>query len=358
MELKTPLYDRHLKQGGKMVSFAGYLLPVQYAAGIIAEHTAVRTAAGLFDVSHMGELLFSGPDALNTLNYLLTSDLSSLREGQARYGVMCREDGGCIDDLIVYRTGAQEYLAVVNASNREKDAGWMGEHLIGDTRMRDISDETALLALQGPRAQEILLRVAGAEVAALRYYTFLPGVAVGGAPCLVSRTGYTGEDGFELYLPAQKAGAVWDLLLEAGADAGLLPCGLGARDTLRLEAGMPLYGHEMDETVTPLEAGLRFAVRMEKENFVGRRALLSPPCRKRVGLLVTGRGILRGGEPVDAGGAQVGRVTSGSFSPTLGRAVAMALANAELAENAQVEAEVRGRPVLAQVVPLPFYKRA
>jgi aminomethyltransferase len=356
MDLKTPLYDRHVALGAKMISFSGYLLPVQYPAGVIAEHNATRTAAGLFDVSHMGELLFSGKDALPTLNHLLTNDLSPLREGQVRYSPMCNADGGCIDDLLVYRVGPQDYLAVVNAANRRKDADWMGRHLLGDTKMRDLSDSMAQLALQGPRAEEILHRVSGPGAIPQRRHTFVNGVRAGAADCLISRTGYTGEDGFELYLPADQAAALWDLLLEAGGELGLVPCGLGARDTLRLEAGMPLYGHELDESITPLEAGLGFAVRTDKEDFIGRQALLAPPARKRVGLAVAGRGILRGGEPVFADKTQIGVTTSGTWSPTLGRAVAQALVQTWAAQTA-VESEVRGRPVQADMVALPFYKR-
>ena len=279
MERKTPLYDRHTAAGGKLVPFAGWLLPVQYS-GVIAEHRAVRTGCGLFDVSHMGELLLRGPDALANLNRLMTNDFSGMADGQARYSPMCYEDGGVVDDLIVYRCSDTAWLAVVNASNIGKDRDWMTAHLAGDCTLEDLSDQTAQLALQGPGA-EALLRTLTADLPAKNYTAVLHGT-VDGRPCLVSRTGYTGEDGFELYCAPADAPALWDALTAAGA----LPCGLGARDTLRLEAAMPLYGHELSPSINPYEAGLGIFVKLEKPDFIGKAALerARPVSRRRVGL--------------------------------------------------------------------------
>lgn len=353
MERKTPLYDRHTAAGGKLVPFAGWLLPVQYS-GVIAEHRAVRTGCGLFDVSHMGELLLRGPDALANLNRLMTNDFSGMADGQARYSPMCYEDGGVVDDLIVYRCSDTAWLAVVNASNIGKDRDWMTAHLAGDCTLEDLSDQTAQLALQGPGA-EALLRTLTADLPAKNYTAVLHGT-VDGRPCLVSRTGYTGEDGFELYCAPADAPALWDALTAAGA----LPCGLGARDTLRLEAAMPLYGHEMDETVTPLEAGLDFAVKLNKPEFIGKDALVAAgtPQRVRVGLAVTGRGIVREHQDLFLDGEKIGHTTSGTHCPFLGKALAMGLIDAKYAAvGTALEADVRGRRVAVEIVPLPFYKR-
>ena len=360
MEKKTPLYDRHVALGGKIVPFAGYLLPVQYPTGVIAEHMAVRTAAGLFDVSHMGELVFTGPDALQNLNHLLTNDFTSMTDGQVRYSPMCNDAGGCVDDLIVYKVHEGAYLVVVNAANKDKDAAWMGERLSGDCKLEDISDTVAQLALQGPSSKEILLRLVGEEELPKKYYSFIPQITVGGIPCLVSRTGYTGSFGYELYCAAKDGPALWDLLLETGKDLGLIPCGLGARDTLRLEAAMPLYGHELTDDIGPLEAGLDFAVKLNKDDFIGKAGLEGrlPLTRTRVGLEVTGRGIVREHQDIYIGDRLAGQTTSGTHAPFLGKAIAMAyLSPADAAEGTQVEVDVRGRRVACKVVPLPFYKR-
>jgi aminomethyltransferase len=361
MESKTPLYDRHVSAGGRMVPFAGYLLPVQYTAGVIAEHMAVRTACGLFDVSHMGEIIFTGTDALKTIQRLFTNDFAGMQDGRVRYSPMCNEAGGILDDLITYKFDSSTYYVVVNASNRHKDAAWMKDHLAGDTVMADVSDTVAQLALQGPKAQDILSRVADAGGLPLKYYSFTREMAVAGMPCLVSRTGYTGEDGFELYCANEHAPALWDALLKAGAEDGLIPCGLGARDTLRLEAAMPLYGHEMDESITPPETGLGMYVKPSKTvPFIGMEAILAKgePAVSRVGLEVTGRGIVREACTVYAAGKQVGRTTSGTHCPYLDRPVAMALVDIAYAVPGIVLfADVRGRMVETRVVPLPFYRR-
>ena len=353
MERKTPLYDRHTAAGGKLVPFAGWLLPVQYS-GVIAEHRAVRTGCGLFDVSHMGELLLRGPDALANLNRLMTNDFSGMADGQARYSPMCYEDGGVVDDLIVYRCSDTAWLAVVNASNTAKDRDWMAAHLSGDCTLEELCEQTAQLALQGPGA-EALLRTLTADLPAKNYPAVLHGT-VDGRPCLVSRTGYTGEDGFELYCAPADAPALWDALTAAGA----LPCGLGARDTLRLEAAMPLYGHELSPSINPYEAGLGIFVKLEKPDFIGKAALerARPVSRRRVGLQMTGRGIAREGCPVYDGGRQVGVVTSGTHCPWVGQAVALALVDAAYKEpGTPLQVDVRGRRVDAQVVKTPFYRR-
>lgn len=360
MEKKTPLYDAHLRAGGKIVPFAGWLLPVQYPTGVLAEHMAVRTACGLFDVSHMGEFLLTGAGARACLNHLLTNDYTVMEPGQARYSPMCNERGGVVDDLIAYQVKEDCYFIVVNAANKDKDFAWMQAHLTPGAALADISDTVAQLALQGPLAERILRRVADPADIPEKYYTARFDCRIRGMRCVLSRTGYTGEDGFEIYLGAGDAAAMWDLLLEAGRGDGLIPCGLGARDTLRLEAAMPLYGHEMNDEITPREAGLGFFVKMQKPEFIGRAALeaLGAPVRRRIGLQVTGRGIVREGAPVYAGGRQVGVTTSGTYCPYLGGAYAMALLEADAAvPGAALEAEVRGKRIAVQAVRLPFYKR-
>ena len=360
MELKTPLYEAHVKAGGKIVPFAGYLLPVQYE-GVIKEHMAVRNEAGLFDVSHMGEITCKGTDALKNLNHILTNDFTNMVDGQARYAVMCNDEGGCVDDLIVYKKGENDYFIVVNASNKDKDFKWMVEHQFGDAAFSDVSSEYAQIALQGPNAMAILSKVTKEEYIPTKYYHAVFDGVVADIPCIVSKTGYTGEDGVEIYLASENAEKMWDTLLEVGKEDGLIPCGLGARDTLRMEAGMPLYGHEMDDVITPIETGLKFAVKMNKENFIGKAALEAKgtPTIKRVGLKVVGRGIVREHQDVYAGDVKVGHSTSGTHCPFLGCAVAMALVDAQYAEvGTHLHVEVRGRKVEVEVIPLPFYKRS
>ena len=357
MEQKTPLYERHVAAGGKIVPFAGWLLPVQYS-GVIAEHKAVRSACGLFDVSHMGELVLRGTDALANVNRLMTNDFSGMYEGQARYSPMCYEDGGVVDDLIVYKVSDTVYFIVVNAANKDKDAAWIREHLTGDCTMEDWSDRVAQLALQGPRAEEILRKLTS-DTPEKNYSAVLRGT-VKGMACMVSRTGYTGEDGFELYCAPADAPALWDALLEAGEPFGLIPCGLGARDTLRLEAAMPLYGHELSPAINPYEAVLGIFVKLEKPDFIGKAALeqARPISRRRVGLKITGRGIAREECPVYDREKQIGVVTSGTHCPWLGQAVAMAMVDVAYKEpGSVVQVDVRGRKVGAEVVKTPFYKR-
>lgn len=358
MEKTTPLYESHVAAGGKIVPFAGYLLPVQYS-DIVVEHMAVREKAGLFDVSHMGELLLTGSDALNTINQLCSNEFGDMQDGRVRYSPLLNPEGGVMDDLLVYRLAADRYWLVVNAANREKDAAWVREHLLGDCQMEDLSDSIAQLALQGPKSKAILTRLAKAEDLPQKYYTFVESVNVDGIACLVSRTGYTGSFGYELYCDAKDAPTLWAKLLEAGREDGLIPCGLGARDTLRLEASMPLYGHEMDDAVSPLETGLDFAVKMKKAAFIGKDALLArgEPRITRVGLKAIGRGIVREDCAIFAGDTQIGKSTSGTHLPYLKAAYAMALIDRTYAEpGTKLTAQVRSRMVEVEVVTLPFYK--
>ncbi len=361
MEKKTPLYEEHIASGGKIVPFAGYLLPIEYPTGLMTEHRAVRSACGIFDVSHMGEVIFKGPGALNTLNYLMTNDFTDMPLGRCRYTAMLYENGGMVDDLIIYRLAEDKFLAVVNASNKDKDVAWMTEHLLADTTIYDASDEMGQIAVQGPQAELVMSKISSQSQLPSKYYTFTEQMSVAGVTCLVSRTGYTGEDGFEIYCPSEDASVVWNALLKAGESEGIIPCGLGARDTLRLEASMPLYGHEMDETIDPLEAGLAFGVKIDKDDFVGKNAVLAKGDRKRerIGLEVTGRGIVREHATLFKGDKAIGETTSGTYCPWLERAYAMGLVDAhQVALGDTLEAEVRGRRIKVKVVPLPFYRRS
>ena len=358
---QTPLYDKHLEAGGKLIDFGGWALPVQYQ-GILEEHEAVRTRAGLFDVSHMGELWLSGPDTLANLQRLVTNDLGKARDGQAVYSPMCTQTGGIVSDLLHYRLAEQHWLLVVNAANTDKDEAWIRERLTGQVILENRSAQTAQLALQGPAAERILQRLTSVALGEIRFYRFLPEVMVAGVPALVSRTGYTGEDGFELYFAADQAGLLWDRLLEAGQADGLVPAGLGARDTLRFEAALPLYGQELGPDISPLEAGLDRFVKLEKDAFIGRQALLGQQergvPRRRVGLTMVGRGIARSHFPVEHAGKPVGFVTSGTFAPTVKQSLAMALLDRELADPGQPDdVNIRGKPVTAQVTALPCYSR-
>ncbi|MDO4547842.1 MAG: glycine cleavage system aminomethyltransferase GcvT [Clostridia bacterium] len=357
MDKKTPLYQRHVDLGGTIVPFAGYLLPVRYPAGIIAEHMAVRNACGLFDVSHMGEIMLRGKDSILNLNRLMTNSFSVMKNGQVRYSPMCDENGGVIDDLIVYRYNEDQYMIVVNASNREKDFKWMCEHAFGDAKFEDESDSICQLALQGPKSRDIMKKLT-ADALPEKYYYFEPEVDIHSIPCIVSRTGYTNEFGYEIYADAEYALELWDAVMAAGEEFGLVACGLGARDTLRLEAGMPLYGHEMDETVTPLETGLEWAVK-DDHGFIGLEAMMSKPAaRARIGLKVVGKGIVREHEELYRDGKLIGHTTSGTFLPYMGGAYAMALVDLESAEAGGIfQANVRGRMIDCEKVELPFYAR-
>lgn len=360
MDRTTPLYEWHRAHGGKIVPFAGYLLPVQYGAGVIAEHMAVRNAAGLFDVSHMGEILISGDGAHEAVERLVTADCRDMEVGRVRYALLCDESGGIVDDLVVCKLDDRRYLLVVNASNREKDFAWISAHVAGIARVEDVSDSYAQIALQGPASRAILSRLADAASIPEKYYTLVERGTVAGIRCVVSKTGYTGETGYELYCAPDDAMRLWEALMDAGSPDGLIPCGLGCRDTLRLEAAMPLYGHEMTDAVTPFEAALARAVCLDKGPFIGREALAakSNPLRIRVGLEVTGHGIARGGESVLRGGAGTGTVTSGSWLPSLGGAYALAMVRPQdSAPGTPLEIMIRGKPVEARVTALPFYRR-
>ena len=359
MELKTPIYECHLKLKGKMVPFAGYLLPVQYETGVIKEHMAVRNNAGLFDVSHMGEFILSGKDALLNLQRVVTNDLSNMVINQVKYSPICNELGGVVDDVLIYKFNDEEYFIVVNASNRHKDYEFIKEHITGDVEFMDVSDSYAQVALQGPKSNDILLKLVKAtEELPVKYYTFKRDVLVKDIPCIISRTGYTGEDGFELYCDATLGKALFEELLSAGEEYSLIPCGLGARDTLRLEAGMPLYGHEMNEEITPIEAGLGFAVKLNKEDFIGKESLLNKEVNKvRVGIKIIERGIAREGTEVFYGDRKIGIITSGTHSPYFNYPIAMALIDKEYSQVEEVHVLIRNKAVLAKIIPIPFYKR-
>jgi aminomethyltransferase len=357
---RTPLYDLHRELGAKLIDFGGWEMPVQYS-GILEEHRAVRERVGIFDVSHMGELEVTGADALASLQWLTPNDVAKLSDGRCHYSAVLTERGTFVDDLLVYRKAADSYLLVVNASNTPKDFEWARTHARGDARIEDASDRYALIAVQGPRATELLSRSAEKDPTSLAYYAFLE-TSVFGAPALVSRTGYTGEDGFEIYLPPEKAESVFRGLLEEGRADGAVPCGLGARDTLRLEARMALYGNDIDDTVTPWEADLGWIVKMKKGDFVGREALerqrAEGVTRKLVGFEMVDRGIARHGYPTRTEHGE-GVVTSGTYSPTLGKPIGLAmLPAADTAVGSGIEIDIRGRGAKAQIVPTPFYKRA
>jgi aminomethyltransferase len=360
--LATPLADRHRALGAKMVEFAGWSMPIQYT-GILEEHRAVRSRAGLFDLTHMGELFVEGSGAGPALDYALVGEASSLKVGRAHYSMICFPEGGVLDDIIVYRLAEERFMVVANASNSAAVSDALAERFQGlKAILDDRSLTTALVAIQGPLSVEILGPLTDVPLADLRYYAIAEG-QVAGVPALVARTGYTGEDGFEVFVENALAGRVWDALLEAGKPPGLVPVGLGARDTLRLEAGMPLYGNELGPDTTPFEAGLGRVVKLTKPgDFVGRAALekavADGPRKKLVGLVVRGRGIARRGYDVFAGTRRTGAVTSGTQSPTLNEPIAMAYLSPSDAEAGTiVEVGIRDQRVQAEVVTLPFYRR-
>ena len=354
---RTPLFDVHVKAGARMVPFGGWEMPVQYT-GILDEHRAVRRAVGLFDISHMGEFEVEGPGALAALQRLTTNDASALAVGQVQYSVLCDPDGGIVDDLTVYRLDAQRYMLTVNASNIDADWAWVTEHGAG-ARWRNVSAETALLAVQGPRAEAVVQACADRDVTGIRYYHFARGAARG-VPALISRTGYTGEDGFELYVAADRAEALWHALLDAGRGDGIQPIGLGARDTLRLEMKFALYGNDIDRTTNPLEAGLGWVVKPVKGDFLGRDAIEAlrarGVARKLVGFEMADRAVPRHGYRLLSGGAEVGHVTSGSFAPSLEKPIGMGYVRAELsAVGTALDVEIRGQGQPARVARTPFH---
>jgi aminomethyltransferase len=355
---RTPLHDVHVRAGARMVSFGGWEMPVQYA-GIIEEHRAVRRAVGLFDISHMGEFEVRGRDALGIVQRLCTNDVARLAVGQVQYTLLCAPDGGIVDDLTLHRLGDDHFMLTVNAANADKDWRWVTTHGGGAARWTDVSADTGLLALQGPRAEALLQGLADTDVAGLRYYHFARGI-VAGAPVLVSRTGYTGEDGFELYVPAPEVERLWRALLEAGRERDLQPIGLGARDTLRLEMRFALYGNDIDETTNPLEAGLGWVVKPAKGEFVGREAIEAlrarGVARRLVGFEMDERVVPRHGYRISRDGAPVGVVTSGSFGPSVERSIGMGYVPTPLAGiGSELDVEIRGQARRARVVPTPFY---
>jgi aminomethyltransferase len=356
---RTPLHDTHVALGAKIVPFAGFEMPVQYPTGITREHEAVRGAAGMFDVSHMGEFLVEGPGSLAFVSYVTTNDPAQLELGQVQYSVFCLSDGGIVDDLLVYRMGEDRFRLVVNGANIDKDWAHVSA-LAGDfdVELTNESDDIGLIALQGPVAEAILQPLVDVELAPMGFYWFAEG-HVDGAPGVISRTGYTGEAGFELYLPPDATRSVWDRLLEAGREHGLVPAGLGCRDSLRLEMGYALYGNDIDEQTSPLEAGLSWLVKLDKDSFVGQEALIAQKnaglARRLRGFRLAERGFPRPGYDVIYGGDAVGPVRSGTLSPTLGCGIGTAYLPADARPGDDMSIRIRDRDIPGQVVPLPFY---
>ena len=358
--LETPIHDWHRAHGGRMVEFGGWSMPVQYTT-IVAEHQAVRQRAGLFDISHMGRFTFSGAGALDWLEHVTTNHVARLRENQIQYSLIANGGGGLIDDVLVYRT-PYGYALVCNAANRQAVLDHMFRHNpSSDAALVDRTLDTGMIAVQGPAALDTLQPLCNAPLGPIKNYHLTMGRLLGDVDAVVSRTGYTGEDGFELIVPALQAARVWEALLESGRARGIVPCGLGARDTLRFEAAMPLYGHELAETTNPYAAGVGWAVKLSKGDFIGREALQTfqaHPGQTRVGLRLEGKRIARQGSIIHRDGAPVGVVTSGTFSPTLGQSLAMALVEpADSALGTHLNIDVRGHDEPAEVVALPFYRR-
>ncbi len=358
---KTPLNSWHHDHKARMVDFAGWEMPVLYNS-IVDEHLAVRKAVGLFDISHMGRLEFRGPAAEDFLNQILTNDATKLKAGDIRYSLVCRPDGGILDDVLIYRL-CDRWVLVVNASNREKIVAWINQQSgFRDVDFEDQTHSTAMIAVQGPSSVKLMHRLTGQDLSAMKYYSGQD-LQYSGTAGLVSRTGYTGEDGFELTVPAADALRIWQSLMDLGEESCIAAAGLGCRDTLRLEAAMPLYGHELTESIDPLTAGLGFAVRLQKSDFIGKQAILTvqknQPPQVRIGMVLDGRRIAREETPVMADGRVIGRVTSGTFSPTLQQTIAMAYVDRTYsAPGQEVQVDLRGTQVAARVTSLPFYKRS
>lgn len=363
-ELKqTPLFPLYEEHGAKTIDFGGWDLPVQFTS-IKEEHEAVRTKAGLFDVSHMGEIEVKGNDSLAFLQKVMTNDIATINNGDALYTAMCYENGGTVDDLIVYKKADDDYLLVVNAANTEKDFEWLQKHVFGDVKVKNASAEIAQLALQGPLAEEILQKLTDFDLHSIQYFKFKEDLDLNGVKTIISRTGYTGEDGFEIYCNAEDAQNLWKMILLAGAELGVKPIGLGARDTLRFEARLPLYGQELAADISPLEAGIGFAVKLNKKaDFIGKDALKKQKeegfSRKIVGIEMIERGIPRHGYKVYIGSEEIGFITSGTQSPTLNKSIGLALLNIEYTSiGTEVSVEVRpNKFAKAKVVATPFYKR-
>lgn len=359
---KTSLFKSHEKHGGKIVNFSGWALPVQYE-GLTAEHESVRNFAGLFDVSHMGEVEVKGKEAFDFVQNLVTNDVSVLEDNQVIYTFMCYHHGGVVDDLLVYKFTNNHFFLVINASNIEKDFKWMKENVGSyEVEVTNISDDVSEMAIQGPNAQKILQKLTDTELSEIGFFYCKRDVKIGSANCLVSRTGYTGEDGFEIYISHDDAESVWDKLMEAGKEYGLKPAGLGARDTLRFEAALPLYGNELSEDITPLEAGLGFFVKLDKENFIGKESLVKQKeeglKRKIVGFEMIDKGIPRHGYDVMADGKKIGFVTTGYAAPTVNKNIGLAMVDIEYAKlETPIEIKVRKRILKAKVVSKRFYTK-
>jgi aminomethyltransferase len=360
---KTPLYDEHVKLGGNVVDYAGWYLPVQYE-GLVPEHEAVRNAVGLFDVSHMGEITVKGKDALAYVNYLMTNDISTIVDNQVIYTFMCHPTGGVVDDLLVYRYDGEFFYLVVNAANIEKDHKWILENKGDfDVEIENISDSVGEVAIQGPMAEKVLQKLTDYDLSQIKFFHLKRDVDIAGVNCMVSRTGYTGEDGFEVYSDNEGIVKVWNAILDAGKDEGIKPAGLGCRDTLRFEASLPLYGHEMDDEITPLEAGFKYFVKLDKESdFIGKEALNKMWSegleRKLVGIELLDRGIAREGYEIYKDGEKIGHVTTGYKSPTLGKVIGNALIKTEFTElGTEVDVKIRNKFAKAKVISKKFLKK-
>jgi len=360
---KTPIYDEHLKLGGKIVEYAGWLMPVEYE-GLVAEHEAVRNDCGLFDVSHMGEITVKGKDATKFVDYLMTNDINTMTDNQVIYTLMCNENGGVVDDLLVYRYNENYLYLVVNAANTDKDYDWILKHMDSfEVEIENISDNVGEVALQGPKAQKVLQKLTDYDLNGLKFFHFVDGIEVAGVKAMVSRTGYTGEDGFEIYTDKNDIVKVWREILKAGEEENIKPAGLGCRDTLRFEASLPLYGHEFNDEITPLEAGFKYFVKLDKQSdFIGKEALRKQLeeglKRKLVGFEMVDRGIPREGYEVYKDGEKIGHVTTGYHSPTLKKNIGNALIKAEFAEiGTPIEIMIRNKPCKAQVISKKFLNK-
>ncbi len=360
---KTPMYDEHRSLGGNMVEFCGWDLPVHYEAGIVEEHRRVRSAAGLFDVSHMGEVWISGEGAEAWLQRVVTNDVEAMHDGQVVYNFMCYPNGGVVDDLLVYRFSRTRYYLVINAANVEKDVAWLKMNLPpSGVELRDVSSQTSEVALQGPAAERILQKLVPFDVSALGFFHFVPQTTLDGVEVLISRTGYTGEDGFEIYAPWEAGAQIWRAVMAAGKDEGLLPVGLGCRDSLRFEACLPLYGQEISPSITPLEAGLGFFVKLDKKELIGGAALRGLKegglSRKSVALELLDKGVPRHDQEVRYEGRPVGFVTTGGYAPSLDKSIALAMVPAELAaEGTELAVVIRDKEKRARVIKKPFYRK-
>lgn len=361
MAKKTPLYDAHVKAGGNVVDYAGWMLPVDYQ-GLIPEHEAVRQRVGIFDVSHMGEIQLLGKDALKFADYVNTNDIKSLEDGHIAYGFFCDEDGGVVDDLLTYKASEEDVYLVVNAANSDKDYEWLLKQADGfDVEVINVSDKTGEVAVQGPLAEKTIQKLTDFDLSTLEFFTFKRDVEIAGVKAMISRTGYTGEDGFEIYTDWDDIVTVWDKVLEAGEEFGIMPTGLGCRDTLRFEASLPLYGHEISQDVNPLEGGFKYFVKLDKEDFIGKEALQKQADgaqeRNLIGIELLEKGIAREGAKVFKDGEEIGYITTGYMSPTIGKAIANALVKKEYAKkDIDVEIQVRKRMIKAKTISKSFLR--